>query len=125
MEQRDFSNSENVQKFIDEINIAYSNLRKAEKDFAEISLQYEMAKTELEAKRLDGLATGLITGSNADKREAAARAILSSEYSKVKRFKEKSALAKMKLDDARIEVERVRAIVRVYEIATTYYTEAI
>lgn len=74
------------------------------------------AKAKLEMARLEALASGAIDGKNAEIREAQARSILAAEFAAAEFADMAARTAKHALELARIEVERVRAVLRLSEL---------
>ena len=95
---------------------AYENLSVATIDAYHAGEDAITAKNILERRKLAGLADGTIEGKNTDLREAAARIVLEVEYANAEATDDDARLTRHDLDLARIEVERVRAMLRLHEL---------
>jgi hypothetical protein len=94
---------------------AYDNLAAATAAAFETGETAANAKRTLEVAHADALTAGLIDGKNTEQREAQARQILVEEFIAQEVASTAARCARHDLDLARIEVERVRAILRLAE----------
>ena len=107
-----------------EINKAYDKLSKATNAAFEVGQIAIAARVALDTAKLQGLADGTISGKNADMREASAREVLAEIYASAEAADEAAKETRHTLDLARIEVERVRALLRLAELWATSYKPA-
>jgi hypothetical protein len=102
--------------------ITFTDLTDAyDKLVAATAAAFETGETAANAKRIlevahaDALTAGRIDGKNTEQREALARQILAEEFTTLDVAATAARRAKHDLDMARIEVERVRALLRLAE----------
>ena len=100
------------------INAAFQGLAETTDEYATAEQAKIKAKSELDIEKANGLADGSITGSNADKREASAREAIPEWYAAFDHVDSWAKEAKLALDLARIEVERVKTLLRLMEISS-------
>ncbi|RPJ40092.1 MAG: hypothetical protein EHM35_00360 [Planctomycetaceae bacterium] len=74
------------------------------------------ARAALEIAKLAGLAGGTIDGKNADLREAKAREVLAEDYARLEAAEAGERRTHIDLDLACIQVEEVRALLRLMEL---------
>ncbi len=98
------------------IDTAYSALRAALQKAHHTGQAAIDAKTKLERRKLAALVAGSITGKNAEEREAAARKRFADLYTELEEAERTAADAKLELDLARLEVDRVRCLLRLDEL---------
>lgn len=99
-----------------EITKGYELLETAIQGLYEAGENETGARATLETRRLAGLADGTIEGKNADQREASARQVLEAEYLALEHAERTCRSARLVCDLARLEVERVRAQLRLAEL---------
>ena len=99
------------------INLAFEALHTATIEYNNRSAVLANLEADLGAKKSTGLANGSIEGKNAELREAAALEFLRNEYNAVAVVDRKFRDAKLNLDIARIEVERIKTILRLFEVS--------
>lgn len=100
----------------EELTAAYQNLARLMTQAHTAARQEIDAKSELERRRLAAIADGTIDGKNAELREASARQVLADLYETCEQAERVASDAKLALDLARLEVERVRALLRLAEL---------
>ena len=98
------------------INSAYNNLSYAKKVFATVAENLIDAKNQLEVQKAGALLSGAIEGKNAELREASARDVLGGHYLEVAELEAEEREARLELDLASIEVERVKSLIRLEEL---------
>jgi len=98
------------------VNNAYAVLEDAKKKLFVVGEKVITRKLELEYAKLSALSSGKIEGKNAELREAAAREYLEAEYESLESAEVDERRARQDYDIAEIEVYRVRALLRLYEI---------
>jgi len=101
---------------VSEINDAYHELNRTQRGAylqAERAIQ---AKANLEIKLLHRLADGSIEGKNQQLRDAAALALLADDYAALEIAEADSRAAKLELDLAWTEVNRIKALLRLAEL---------
>ncbi len=98
------------------IETAYSALRAALQKAHHTGQASIEAKTRLERRKLAALAAGSLTGKNSEEREAAARERFGDLYTELEEAERTAADAKLDLDLARLEVDRVRCLLRLAEL---------
>jgi len=76
------------------------------------------AKRKLESERADAISRGMITGKNAEEREASARSVCAPRYTWLEEAETAERLARDTLDTAKLEVEMIRLLVRLISIAS-------
>ena len=96
----------------DVINEAYSNLAIALRDHAFTAVGLQRAKEELETEILQAIHGGVIDGRNEQQRQAQARELFPQLFDNVAMRTAEEQDAKLAYDLAKIEVERVRALLR-------------
>jgi hypothetical protein len=94
---------------------AYDNLAAATAAAFETGETAATAKRALEVAHADSLTAGRIDGKNTEQREAKARQILADEFNALDVAATAARRARHNLEMARIEVERVRALLRLAE----------
>lgn len=95
----------------------YGALKAAVLDAYEAGEGAIAAKNALEATRLAMLMTGEIDGKNEAQREAKARELLAAEYDGLESAEAQARRARVGLDLAKLDVELVRAQLRLAELA--------
>lgn len=100
-----------------ELNAAYVNLTSAMTQAHAAARAEVDAKRGLEKARLAAITDGRIDGKNAELREAAAREALADLYASLEEAERVASDARLALDLAKLEVERVRALLRITEVA--------
>jgi len=98
------------------INKAYNELAEAKKKLFVVGERAISAKAALEARKVTAIVNGEIEGKNAEAREAAAKALLFLEYEALESAEVDERFARQDYDIAYIEVERVRALLRLQEV---------
>lgn len=94
------------------ISDAYERLKGARLALWEAAEQTIRARLNLEKERAARLMTGEIAGKNEGEREARARELLHSLYEAVERAEAEERRARLEHDLAKLEVERVEAVLR-------------
>ena len=102
----------------DVINDAYGTLRTAQEQAYLHGERVIDAKSDVESKLLGRLADGSIVGKNQALRDAYAREVLASEYATLEIAEEANRTAKLDLDLARLEVDRLKMLLRLAELTT-------
>lgn len=100
----------------DQINSAYDELKAATIVAYGAGVDETLSKAALDIAKADGLRDGTITGKNPQMREASARGVLAEQYATYEATQEYAQDTKHQLSLARIEVERVRALLRLKEL---------
>jgi hypothetical protein len=98
------------------VGAAYEALKTAVLTAYEAGEAAIMAKNALEAMRLSMMMTGEIDGKNEAQREARARQLLEEKYDAVEFYEAGARRAKIALEVARLDVEMVRAQLRLAEL---------
>lgn len=99
-----------------EINKAKEELKKATIAYNDASIDLASAKAELDTAKAEELASGRIEGKNAELREAAARNLFGEMYELINNLQSEYDKAKLNLDLARIEDNRISMLLRFAEI---------
>lgn len=99
-----------------EIHDAYNALAQATRDAYRVGENLIGVTAELEAAKLAGLRDGSIDGKNAELREAAARELLAAVYDGQANAEQENREYQAALSLAKIQVERVRALLRLAEV---------
>lgn len=94
------------------ISGAYERLKEARVRLWEAAEQAIRARLALEKERAARLMTGEIAGKNESEREARARELLHSLYAAVETAEAEERQARLEHDLAKLEVERVEAVLR-------------
>jgi len=94
------------------IGEAYARLQQARMALWRAAEQAIQARLTLEKERAARLMTGEIAGKNEAEREARARELLTSLYEAVEAAEADERRARLEYDLARLEVERVEALLR-------------
>jgi hypothetical protein len=100
----------------DEIVIAYQRLAETTEALYEANEIEITCRSKLANAKLCGLADGTIEGRNADLREAKARELLADEYEALYAAESSTRANNLEFELARIEVENVRARLRLAEL---------
>lgn len=100
-----------------EVKTAYKELKEAKGTFLLAADVLEGLKTELERANAKALYEGIIEGKNEAQRRGAALILFRAEYQKFDAARNGYDQAKYHFELATIEVNHVRAIIRVNEIA--------
>lgn len=98
------------------IGVAYEALKAAVINAYEAGEAALLAKNALEAMRLSMLMTGEIAGKNEAEREAKARQLLEEKFDWVEECEAEARRAKTALEVARLDVEMMRAQLRLAEL---------
>jgi len=101
-----------------EINEAYAELARAQKDAHAQMEQAVEAKAELDRNLLSGLADGTIDGKNQAMRDACAAQVLKQEFAALDIAEINARAAKLNLDLAHTEVHRIQALLRLAELTS-------
>ncbi|MBI3960246.1 MAG: hypothetical protein HY328_15645 [Chloroflexi bacterium] len=99
-----------------EIRDAFTDLANATRDAYRVGENLIGVTAELEAAKLAGLRDGSIDGKNAELREAAARAALADLYDGQANAEQENRECQCALTLAKLEVERVRSLLRLAEV---------
>lgn len=99
------------------IRKAYNRLIVAKQNAHFAAILVAQARTELKKAIAQGLASGVITGKNADEREANAALALPEQHKTNEDANRYEATAHLELDIAQIEVECLRMLMRAEELA--------
>ena len=99
-----------VFKAYDELKDATNEYRNIAREVKEIERQFELKKAQLHDE-------GKINGRNKEAREAQAIMLLNEDYEDLMLAQSKEDLAYQRKEQAEIEVEKYRAILRIEEIA--------
>lgn len=99
------------------INQAYERLANAEIGRYSAAVQLAEAQADIERKKAAGLADGTIAGKNPDERAASAAKVLAAEHATLEYWKGVDGERKLELRLAEIDIERIRALLRVEETA--------
>ena len=97
------------------INSAYGRLMTATEEAHGIGERLIEEEAKLNRDKAKALADGIIDGKNEAAREGQAFALFINQYAEVDSLAKVNRLAKLRLDLARLEVERVRALLRLLE----------
>lgn len=100
-----------------EINTAYTALASATEDYTDAAELEINSKATLDKAILVATARGQIDGKNEQARLAQARELLADRFALNEAHAADTRRARLILDLARIEVERVRALLRLNELA--------
>lgn len=100
----------------EDINNAYASQAAAKHDHAEFNRLVIDTKAEIARLRAQATAAGTLTGNNPDEREACARTLFHNQYAALATWEAKVLPAQLALELAEIEVERVRALLRLEEV---------
>jgi cell division protein FtsL len=100
----------------EQIKQAYENLKIHTATLFSVTEIEIKAKRELEVRRLSLLAEGAITGKNAEEREACARRLLDREYKALEIAEKNTRTERTSFELARLDVECLRALLRLAEI---------
>ena len=98
------------------ITNAYEDLALAKEEVFQTGEHTIEKKAALEWRKVDAMQNGEIEGKNAEVRDAAAKALLAPEYEVLELAEKDERKARFDYDMAFIEVERVRAVLRLLEI---------
>lgn len=96
---------------------AYNELNQATRNAYEAGEHLIDVSAALEAAKLNGMLDGSIDGKNAELREASARKLLASQYAEAGNAERRNREAQHWLSIAKIEVDMVRALLRLQEIS--------
>jgi len=99
------------------INGAYAKLEARKNEFYLASLNHAEASNKIDVERARLLNSGVITGRNAETREAEMRTALVEEYDELMELEAKRDATRFHMDIAQLEVERARAILRIHELS--------
>lgn len=99
------------------INIAYSELSDAVMDYQDAANSEELANADLKTLIAEATANGDIEGKNQAARDAAARTMFADQYHVLSNMSIKTRAVKLRLDLAKIEVERIKTMLRVMELS--------
>ncbi len=103
------------------IHAVYDKLSTATENFLQAATDELLVKTDLDRKKAGALADGTIENmidgrSNAEKREAVARELFASDYNTLDKIQDVLRQRRLRLDLARIDVEKVRMLLRLSEL---------
>lgn len=99
-----------------EINDAYGELLRRKDNLYTAGEKVIEKKAVLEWCKVEAMQNGEIEGKNAEAREAASKSLLAPEYEELENAEKYEREARLGYDLAYIEVERVRALLRLAEI---------
>lgn len=100
-----------------EINDAYSQLARASETYFQAAELEIGSKTELDTETVKAIADGRIDGKNEAIRQGQAKELFAELHETHEANGQHARLAHHRLDLARLEVERIRALLRLAELA--------
>jgi hypothetical protein len=107
MELKELSNS---------IEKAYDELIMATHKYRDLALLVNKKQNEIDVEKAKLLESGVINGKNAEIREAQVRLELYEQFEQIELIRVHEDGARMNMEFARLEVEKLRALLRVEEV---------
>ena len=103
-----------------DIHACYKEYKSAVKEYRHVARSVVVKERDIEQKKAHLYDDGLINGKNAEAREAQARFHLNVDFEQLDTLKYLEAQAYDRKEQAEIDIEYVRAMLRVEELASTY-----
>lgn len=112
-------NSLGIQQLHGMIVEAYAEQKEAVKEFRSAARKVARKEHEIEIKKAELYEQGVINGRNAETREAQVQQLLNVDFEEFDVLKELESMAYERKEQAEIEVELCRALLRIEELAAT------